>query len=244
MPLVDLLPEARRDFDPTFNSRQFSVRELLILTLLASLILTVGVVSRGSRYFDAFSSPWALASLTPSIIILAVVRFRLASPPRLVFASAALFLVSLCVPAISLQIFSLPSMFWGWQALCVSVMAIADLPQLIVELSSIEMWSVDHYGAAILMGGIANLAFILAFLTFFLARKKIGRMSLARRSCALAATLAFLLIIPLALSASLVEVYPGYGLWLTSMIALRSGALRFESRNSPATTMCRPVTAR
>jgi hypothetical protein len=79
------LPEA-----PLRQARQFSLREQLVLTFSASLILAIGVSSRGSKNFGAFSSPWALAALSPIVGVLVVGRFRLASPLALAIASIVL----------------------------------------------------------------------------------------------------------------------------------------------------------
>jgi len=221
---------SRPDELPLRQARQFSVRELLILTFAVSLILTVGIVSRDSKHFGAFSSLWALASLAPVAIILTIGRFRFASPRVLAFASIVFYAASLCTPAIGLRIFNSPSIIWGWQALYVSAISIVELPDFFIELLSFEAWGDDAFGAlAYVMGNIVNVAYFLAVILFFVGIKKPKALTLCRRASIFSAVLATAVMMSLALTTDLTAIYPGYGLWVASCLALAFAARRVNS---------------
>lgn len=197
--------------------RQFSLRELLILTLATSLILAIGVSSRGSRYFDAFSSPWALISLLPVAMILAVGRFRLASRRMLAIASIILYAASLCTPALELRLWS-PTVLWGFHAWYTSMVV---FPDVIVAFFTLSLPGKDAFAAlAYAMGDVANLAYVASIIVFLFGTRTAKGVSWCRRVPRLGAALAATVLLPIALSTDLLTVYPGYGMWVASFLAL------------------------
>jgi hypothetical protein len=198
--------------------RQFSVRELLILTLATSLVLAIGVSSRGSRYFGAFSSLWALASLAPISIILAVGRFRLMSRRALVVTSIGLFTVSLCMPALGLKVLSSMSVLWGWFAFFWSMSA---LPEALLALFAFWNYDAETFAElAYLMGDVANVAYVAGVILFFVGNKKPDALLWCRRASVVGAVLAAAVLVPLATSTDLMAIYPGHGAWVASFLAL------------------------
>jgi hypothetical protein len=206
---------------PLRKARQFSVRELLLLTLATSLVLAIGVSSRGSRYFNAFSSPWALAALVPIVVVLAIGRFQLTSRRTLAVASIVLYVASLCTPAISLEILNGPSVIWGWQALCVSAFALVDVPKLFVELFTFDQWYiVDLSGFSILLGSAANLAYVVAAVVLVVRIKNPRATSYSYRASIVGTLLVTAVLFLLAITGDLSAIYPGYGLWQASFVSL------------------------
>ena len=89
------------------------------------------------------------------------------------------------------------------------------------------------------MGALANTSFIggyLAFLAFVIWQKGIG---VARWSATLGFCLSLLVILPLAWSTELNGVYIGYGLWVSSLLALTIGSWRCTCQNvEPTISHC------
>src|SRR6476646_6708142 len=81
------------------NARQFSIRDLLKLTLVVSIALTIAVLSRGSLYAGALASPWAWVSFA-MIGAVWIVGRRTDSRRWLVRGSILGYFVSMAAPAI------------------------------------------------------------------------------------------------------------------------------------------------
>jgi hypothetical protein len=209
--------ESRLAEAPLRQPRQFSVRELLVLTFATSLILAIGVSSRGSRYFSAFSSFWALTSLAPLAVILAVGRLYLASPRMLVVVSIMLYAASLCVPAVEMHFWN-AAVLWGFH---VWYSCMVFVPFALFGLFTNSLSDDDRFlGLASLMGCTANLAYIIGIILFFVGIKSAKVVNLCRRLSLLSASFAATVVVPIALTADLLDIYPGYGLWIASFLAL------------------------
>jgi hypothetical protein len=218
----------RVDALPLRQARQFSLRELLVLTFAASLILAIGVSSRGSEQFGAFSSPWALAALAPIVGVLIDARFQLLSSRVRAMVAIAFYVASLCTPAIGLNIGS-SSTIWGFQALYFCLWIFGEL---VFDVH--ESWSVDQiWGPVVyLMGNLANIAFVASVILFFVRSKNLRTFTFCRRVALLGAVMAIVILMAFVLDGGIKEIYPGYGLWLASFLALAFAAGPMQ-RNPP-----------
>ena len=81
-------------------ARQFSIRNLLQLTLIVSILLTIGVLASGTEHFRAFSTAWTAVSLLPMAAVLVAYRWELVSHRKLVIASVLGYIAALCLPSI------------------------------------------------------------------------------------------------------------------------------------------------
>lgn len=215
----------RADASPLRQARQFSLRELLVLTFAASLILAIGVSSRGSKQFGAFWSPWALAALSPIVGVLVVGRFRLTSPLALAIASIVLYVASLCTPAIGLDIGS-SSTIWGFQALYFSMVIFPDLVSNFLESSRFgDAWGPTVY----LMANLANISFVVSVILFFVGIKHPRAVTLCWRTSLLGTVLPIIVLIAFLLDGGIRAIYPGYGLWIASFLAMALAAKRARS---------------
>jgi len=212
--------QLRPDDMPLRQARQFSLRELLVLTFAASLILAIGVSSRGSEQFGAFSSPWALAALAPNVAVLIDARFQLLSSRVRAMVAIALYVASLCTPALGLDLGS-SSIIWGFHALYFCVWVFWEL-----VFDFHESWSVDQiWGPVVyLMGNLANIAFVASVILFFVGSKSVRAFTFCRRVALLGAVMAIVVLTAFVLEGSIKEIYPGYGLWLASFLALAFAA--------------------
>jgi hypothetical protein len=218
--------QLRPDDMPLRQARQFSVRELLVLTLATSLILAIGVSSRGSTYFGAFSSVWALAALSPVVGVLIVVRFRLTSSRALAIGSIVLYGASLCSPAVGIQVMSSPSTIWGFQAIYLSVWILAAGMQDLLQHGSFG----DALEAAVYVMSIAaNIAFVLSAIFFFIGIKQSKTLTTCWRVSLLGAVLGIAVLAVFLLDGDIKVIYPGYGLWISSLLAMALAAKRARS---------------
>jgi hypothetical protein len=215
------------DAMPLRQARQFSLRELLLLTLAASLILAIGVSSRGSEQFGALSSPWALAALAPIIAVLVVGRFHLASSRGLAILSIALYFASLCTPAIGLDLGS-SSPIWGYHALYFSLVIFPDVASNFFESPGLEQaWGIAVY----LMANLANVAFVASVLLFLVGYKNPRAFTFCWRVSLLGAVLPVIVLIAFLLESDIKLIFPGYGLWIASFLAMALAAKRAARRN-------------
>jgi hypothetical protein len=215
----------RLDATPLRQARQFSLRELLILTFAASLILAIAVSSRGSKRFGALSSPWAFAALLPIVAVLVVGRFQLASSRTLAVASIAIYVASLCTPAIGLALGS-SSAIWGYQALRFSMWIFPELVSNFVECSSLDrLWGPIVY----LMGNLTNVGFVASVVLFLVGTKKPSAFTLCRRVALLGAVMATAVLTAFLFEGDIKVIYPGYGLWIASLLAMALAAKRAEA---------------
>jgi hypothetical protein len=212
--------QLRPDDIPLRQARQFSLRELLVLTFAASLILAIGVSSRGSEQFGAFSSPWALAALAPIVGVLIVARFQLLSSRVLAIVAIALYVASLCTPALGLDLGS-SSPIWGFHALYLCLWIFGEL-----VFDFHESWSVDHiWGPVVyLMGNLTNIAFVASLIFFFVGSKNLRAITYCRRVALLGAVMAIVVLMAFVLEGGIKGIYPGYGLWVASFLALAFAA--------------------
>jgi hypothetical protein len=191
---------------------QFSVRDLLKLTLACAVLLMICVLCRGSRYFGAFASPWAALSLVTIAIVWLMFRWRLAPPVGLARLSIILYLASLCVPALTLG----GDLVFGGVAWLFSFLGVALFAEWKLSPVGETMW----YPIASLMGAAANVAFGVGYIACLLSRWRNKPQSFPWRVAVFGTTLALLVLLPLALSSELNAIYPGYGLWAASFLAL------------------------
>jgi hypothetical protein len=195
---------------------QFSVRELLVLTVTVAILLTIGVLSRGSRYFGALWSLWALAALVPIVAVWLVGRWRFVSAHLLAHGSMVLYLVSLGVPALMLG----GDLMFGYLAWFLSFAGIEPLfDDWRLHAVGETMW----YPIACTMGAAANVAFLTAYVAYLLSGRWPQAYTRGYRAENFGTAFALLVLLPLALSSELNAIYPGYGLWTASFLALALG---------------------
>lgn len=195
--------------------RQFSLRALFLLTLVVAILLTIGVIH----------SPWTSITIAIPLVVWFMDRARLVAPRWLAIASIALFGISLCLPAIQIHLsstlWSNDYVVWGWNAFLgtfLSIPEILDGRWLRSEPDEIDAAFTYLFGAA------ANTAFLLGFLAYGLSVKFPRARTFARRAATVAA---FLVVDDFALivyTGELRDIYPGFGLWLASAMALALGA--------------------
>jgi hypothetical protein len=203
-------PTEKRDGNP----RQFGLRVLFGLTLAAAILARMAIVFRDSRYFHALWSPHTLIATLPIYGVFVVWFTGVLRGRRLAVLSLAIFGVALVTPALRLG----GDLVFGWGAFLLSFVGVGLFQNW--ESSGESFW----YPIACMMGALANLSFIagyVAYLTFLVWHKGIR---LSRWSAALGSCLSLSVIVPLALSSELNEVYLGHGLWTTSLLALALGS--------------------
>jgi hypothetical protein len=206
------------------QARQFSLRELLVVTFAASLMLAIGVSSRGSEQFGAFSSPWALAALLPIACVLVVARFQLLSSRGLAIASIALYVASLCTPALGLDLGSSPPI-WGYHALYFSLVFFPDVVTNFLESPGFKQaWGTAVY----LMANLANIAFVASVMLFLVGYVNPRTFTFCWRVSLLGAVLPIVVLIAFLLESDITVIYPGYGLWIASFLAMALAAKRAE----------------
>ena len=205
-----------RNDEPDKKPLQFSLRRMLGVTLAAAILMGLAVSFRGSRYFHAFWSPHALIAALPILGVFGVNATAVIKERRLAFLSLAIYGAALATPALRLA----SDLTFGYGAFLLSFLGIGLFSDW--GSSGERFW----YPIACTMGALANVSFIVgyvSFLIFVLWRKGIG---LARWSSTLGSCLSLFVILPLALSTELNGVYVGYGLWAASLLALELGSWR------------------
>ncbi|MEQ1905908.1 MAG: hypothetical protein ABL888_17090 [Pirellulaceae bacterium] len=196
--------------------RQFSLRALFGLTFAA--VILMAVVFRNSPGFHALWSLYSLIAVLPILVVFVVDTTALINGRRLAIISLVIFGVALATPALRLA----SDLVFGILAFLLSFVGIILFGDW--GPRGEQFW----YPIACTMGAVANVSFLVgwvAFLSFVRWRKGIV---LARRSSTLGSFLSLTVILPLALSGELNGVYPGYGLWAASLLALALGSWRAE----------------
>jgi hypothetical protein len=198
---------------PSRATRQFSLRALFKLTLLVAILLTIGVLY----------SPWEPITMAVPIAVWFVDRARLFSPRWFGHASIALYGISMCLPAVSMKILGDPDIVFGWVAF---YMSFAVLPEIVTWSWP---WNEPHetiFAFAYLVGAAANTAFLLGFFACLLSRRFSSAQTFANRAARLAIALVVLDLVLLLFTREFRGLYPGYGFWLASMLALAFGTRR------------------
>jgi hypothetical protein len=206
----------------TRASHQFSVRSLLVLTLVASVVLTIMQVSRGSPVFGSLASAWTWTSFL--MIGVAWVMARASeSKPRLVAASVLAYAVSLAVPALAMG----DDLEWGWMAWLQSyafgfgyVIEFFDPPDTTGQWFRID----DRLPFACMLGMIANSLVILGWISYCLPRMRRNRPWVTRWFAWSAFFLMVGCVVPIALARELEVLFPGFALWAMSALFLAHGA--------------------
>jgi hypothetical protein len=196
------------------NPRQFGLRVLFGLTLVAAILARMAIVFRDSRYFHALWSPHALIAALP-ICGVFVVHFTTVRRGRgLAVLSLAIFGVALVTPALRLG----GDLVFGWVAFLLSFLGIGLFQNW--ESGGERFW----YPIACTMGALANLSFIVGYVAYLTSLIWHKGIRLSRWSATLGSCLSLSVIVPLALSTELNRVYLGHGLWTTSLLALALGS--------------------
>lgn len=190
--------------------RQFSLRSLFVLTLVTSLLLTLGV----------WFSPWEPAAILIPLTVWWLDRAKIVKRTALARFSFLLFIASLCLPAVALSAWNDPDMFWGWQAFAISF---AVLPQVFFGSWLSEEPEEIHWALIYLIGAAANTSFLGAYAAHLFpsrfARVRRAAMALAFIAVVLATANGLLLLF----TAEFRGVYPGLGCWIAGMLALYLG---------------------
>ncbi len=194
--------------------RQFSLRDLFKLTLFVAILLTIGVIH----------SPWTPITIVIPLTVWFVDRARLVAPRWLAIASFSLFGLSLCLPAIELHLsstmFTNDYMVWGWHAFMTSFLIIPEI------LRGHWPWNEPDeidWAFAYLVGAAANLALLSGVIAYNISAKFPNTRTFARSAAILACLLAAADLAVLLYTSELRYIYPGFGFWLASMLALALG---------------------
>jgi hypothetical protein len=215
--------------------RQFSLRSLFALTFFTATLLTISYLCRGSYFFGAIASPWVIITLAPIVGGVACHHWQLVATHMLGNSSLLLYIISLALPAINLG----QDIAFGAIAAYLAFAGIFMFESWWTEPSLFSpSWEVrTWYPIAGTMGTLANLTFILAYISFLFLRRRKKAIAFARRSALISVALASLSILPLSLSGQLEVTYPGYGLWVASLAALALGT-------SPSRRLAHPIYSR
>jgi hypothetical protein len=221
LPGADDAPE--RMGVPMADDRSFFLRWVVPLIFAALAIAAVGGLVSHSWSGHALASPWALWALMIVAAVWAADRFQLVAPPILAAASVVLYGLSMCVPALSTSdVDGAITLVMGWSAFLGSFLV---LPGFVVELlfgrnvSSSEIWSLVVF----IMGALANLAFIVGYTLLLVGSVRPRWKTAAHDAALIGAILSLAIVVPMSFGDSFV-VYPGYGLWAASSLALWLGA--------------------
>jgi hypothetical protein len=190
--------------------------------LVASVVLTIMRVSRGSPVFGSLASAWTWTSIL--MIGAAWVAARgIESKPKLIGASVLSYAVSLAVPALAMG----DDLEWGWMVWLQSygfgigfVMELFDPPD-----TSQQWFRIDNrLPFACMLGMFANSLVILGWLVYCVARFRRKRPWVTRWFAWASFFLMIACVIPIALAAELEVLFPGFALWATSALLLAYGA--------------------
>jgi hypothetical protein len=211
------------DQGTTRSLHQFSMRSLLVLTFVASVILTIMRVSRGSPVFGSLSSGWTWTSFL--MIGVAWVGARgIESNQRLVAASVLAYAVSLAVPALAMG----DELEWGWMAWLQSYgFGFGFIMELFEPPDTSQQWfRIDsRLPFACMLGMIAHSLVILGWLVYCWARFRRKQPWVTRWFAWSAFFLMVGCVIPIALAAELEVLFPGFALWAMSALCLAYGAV-------------------
>jgi hypothetical protein len=205
--------------------RQFSVRDLLRLTLIVSILLMIGVLARGTEHFRAFSTAPTAVSLLPVVMVLVAYRWRLVSRRKLVVASVLGYVAALCLPSVGggseiefgaqLALTSFAGLPHLWDSSVRANIGYGGAPVPIV-IVTIETSLI----IACALGAAANVAYWIGVVSCWLGRKRPRARRVACRAATLATSLAILAIVAMCLDTNIETFYPGCGLWIASFLAL------------------------
>jgi hypothetical protein len=206
------------------NFPQFSLRTLFKLTLVVAFVMTIGVVSRDSRYFGELYSVWTLVSLLVIVAIWALDQLQLVRPRTVALWSLAIFLVSMCVPS---YVRNPPTVGFGWH-LAEILLARRDAFGWLFNESSALRWA----GITISLKVLASILFIVGYVTLLISLK--WKRALIATKClatiGLISGIATLVTIEFApvgdpfVPTDIMAPDPGYGLWIASLFALAAGS--------------------
>jgi hypothetical protein len=209
-------PAPEHPIPAAHSPRQFSLRSLFKLTVLAAILLTIGVVH----------SPWTPVTIALPLAVWFVFRAKLIRPRWLAHGSIAVFGVSLLLPAASVRIMGNPEIFMGWFAFAVSFSA---LPEVFLGDWLIREPDELHWAIAYTAGAAANFSFLTGYIAHFFAKKFPRAATYARRAAIVALVFACVSLVMLLMSLELGLIYPGYGCWVAAMLALYLGTRRSQS---------------
>jgi hypothetical protein len=205
------------------HSRQFSLRELFLVTLVVAIVMTAGVLCRESRNLRGLYSVWTLVSLLIVASVWVVYRLRLVRPRILGYGSLGLYSLSMCLPVMPMPFQQNERMF-GWQ---IAWGTFTETPKLFGELVSEKedhRWTAGAYMA----GSVANVVYVIGYGAALVSLKWTRVVFVARWSGAIAfvAAIAARLMIQVGLFAEWTSApvfYPAFGLWAASFLALALG---------------------
>jgi hypothetical protein len=203
---------------------RFSVVSLLMLTVIIAVALTIARLSHGSAVFGSLASPWTWTT----IALIAVGWFyvqQIASRGRLVVASIAAYAISMALPA--LQFGDDPIMF-GWLAWLYSyVYGYGYVAEFFVPPDPNPNpfgFTIDwQLPFACFVGLLANSLLILGWISFFVSRYRRRPPKLARGLAWSSLVLMFVCVVPIAAVGGLLDLYPGYAVWVLSAVLMAIG---------------------
>lgn len=206
-------------------ARQFSIRDLLQLTLIVSILLTIGVLARGTEHFQAFSTAWTAVSLLPVVMVLVAYRWQLVSRRTLVVASVLGYVAALCLPSVGggseiefgaqLAIMSFAGLQYLWDPSVRASIGYGNAPVPIV-IATVETSLI----IACALGAAANVSFWIGVVSSWFGRKRPRALQLACRAAICATSLAIPAVFVMCLDTHTTTFYPGCGLWIASFLAL------------------------
>jgi hypothetical protein len=201
----------------TARLHQFSLRTLFKLTLVVSLLLTLGVMT----------TPWAPITFAIVIAVWFVDRTHLVAPRWLAIGSIGLFGLSLCLPAVNLHFkmtfSSSDYTVFGWNAFLASYVVLPEI------LFGSWLWNKPDeidFAFAYVVGAMANTAYLLGYVANLLSARFPRARTFARRAAILAFCFAAADFSLLFYTGELRDIFPGFGFWAASMLALALGTRR------------------
>jgi hypothetical protein len=197
------------------------------VTSIVSLILGTIVVGLNRQWLNSLGWVGFVLALSPIAAVFAIHRSRVVARATWIKTSILLYCLSLPIYVIRIATLGEVDALLGFVALVCCFMF------------SMKVLDVTHLTAAALlglspaiMGAIANLSFLIGlFATFAVPNSR-------RLSCHLAKLsfiLSIVLLAPLATMDGFKMLYPGYGLWAASFLALWLGTRHTESNRLPVT---------
>ena len=207
-----------------FRNAQYSIRLMLVLTLLIAVHLGLGKLLDDSTYVRGIFSPHSLLAFI-AIWGCYLLQSRLVVTGRgFVCISLILFGLSMLLPAVRMG----GELLYGWAAFLAGFLGLGLFSEL--SLGSEPFW----YPVACLMGSLTNAVMIIAYLWCTRLGWSNRYLHSVSRLVVASARCSFLVCFPLVLSTELDALYVGYGLWGGAGLLLVGGMGQIVAEEVPA----------
>jgi len=224
--------------DSTVTNRPFqiSLREVFRVTSIVSLVLGLLVIGLNRKLLNSLGWAGIPLALCPIAVIWAIDHWRLVTALAMTTNSLVLFALAMPIYAIRVDTLGEVDALLGFVAFALSFLFAVTI------VDAAEMTAKDFFQLLpAIMGATANAAFVIGFsATLLSAKDRILSRALAKYGTAMSLAL----LVPLSQSDGFKTIYPGYGLWVSSLLALWLGTRRAEPtqiRSSPAPSNSSPL---